>query len=145
MAYTNQQREHIERSFNAFCKTVLYYEAVNAYRAIARRHQHEVSLDYLCELHFEPGDVDGRFVVHNKQTAFAFRGETVVIENERLAAALLNLSDKWREVLFLHFFFGYKDAEVAKLCGCCRATANHRKHKALRQLRKGMEVSQNDE
>ena len=42
-----QYREHIERTFNAFCKMVLYHAALNAYKKIRKKQQFEVSLDYL--------------------------------------------------------------------------------------------------
>ena len=127
-------REHIEYSFDAFCKTVLYYEAVNAYREISKKREREVSLDYLHEVGCEPSAAEQYL------TTFNIRGEAITIANEQLATALLNLTEQQQEILFLHFFFGYRDAEIGKLFGCCRTTANYRKNTALRQLRKEMEV-----
>ena len=40
---TEQHREHIEHTFNGFCKTVLYHAALDAYGKIKRKQQHEVS------------------------------------------------------------------------------------------------------
>lgn len=128
-------KEHIEYSFNAFCKTVLYYEAINTYREISKKREREVSLDYLYEVGCEPSAAEQYL------TTFNICGEAVTIENEQLATALLNLTEQQQEILFLYFFFGYRDAEIGKLCGCCRTTANYRKNTALRQLRKEMEVS----
>lgn len=128
-------KEHIEYSFNAFCKTLLYYEAINTYREISKNREREVSLDYLYEVGCEPSAAEQYL------TTFNIRGEAVTIENEQLATALLNLTEQQQEILFLYFFFGYRDAEIGKLCGCCRTTANYRKNTALQQLRKEMEVS----
>lgn len=128
-------KEHIEYSFNAFCKTVLYYEAINTYREISKKREREVSLDYLYEVGCEPSAAEQYL------TTFNIRGEAITIENEQLATALLNLTEQQQEKLFLYFFFGYRDAEIGKLCGCCRTTANYRKNTALQQLRKEMEVS----
>lgn len=128
-------KEHIEYSFNAFCKTLLYYEAINTYREISKNREREVSLDYLYEVGCEPSAAEQYL------STFNIRGEAVTIENEQLATALLNLTEQQQEILFLYFFFGYRDAEIGKLCGCCRTTANYRKNTALRQLRKEMEVS----
>lgn len=128
-------KEHIEYSFNAFCKTLLYYEAINTYREISKKREREVSLDYLYEVGCEPSAAEQYL------TTFNIRGEAVTIENEQLATALLNLTEQQQEKLFLYFFFGYRDAEIGKLCGCCRTTANYRKNTALQQLRKEMEVS----
>lgn len=128
-------KEHIEYSFNAFCKTLLYYEAINTYREISKKREREVSLDYLYEVGCEPSAAEQYL------TTFNICGEAVTIENEQLATALLNLTEQQQEKLFLYFFFGYRDAEIGKLCGCCRTTANYRKNTALQQLRKEMEVS----
>lgn len=128
-------KEHIEYSFNAFCKTLLYYEAINTYREISKKREREVSLDYLYEVGCEPSAAEQYL------STFNIRGEAVTIENEQLATALLNLTEQQQEILFLYFFFGYRDAEIGKLCGCCRTTANYRNNTALQQLRKEMEVS----
>ncbi|MDD3192864.1 MAG: sigma factor-like helix-turn-helix DNA-binding protein [Oscillospiraceae bacterium] len=145
MTYTDKLREHIQHTFNAFCKTTLRYEAINACRDLQRKQKREVSLDYLHELHFEPGSTDEYFAMRDEPTAFAFRGETVLIENRQLVTALLKLSEQRREILFLRFFFGCRDKEIGRLYDCPRSTANYRKNAALRLLRKEMEVLRNGE
>ena len=101
MMNTEQYREHIERTFNAFCKIVLYHAALGAYKKIRRKQQFEVSLDYLREFDFDPiATTDEYFVKYDVPTAFTVRGETVIVESEQLAAALLRLPEKRREVLF---------------------------------------------
>ena len=47
MMNTQQYREHIECTFNAFCKIVLYYAVLVAYKELKRKQQFKVSLDYL--------------------------------------------------------------------------------------------------
>ncbi len=109
MTYTEQYREHIECTFNGFCKTVLYHAAINDYRDLRRKQQHEVSLDYLREYDFEPISTDKYFVAHDEPTAFSVCGETVIVESELLAKALLRLPEKGREILFLRFYLGCSD------------------------------------
>ncbi|MDD3192235.1 MAG: sigma-70 family RNA polymerase sigma factor, partial [Oscillospiraceae bacterium] len=82
MTYTDKQREHIQHTFNAFCKTTLRYETINACCDLQRKRKREVSLDYLSEYSLEPSKTDKYFIVQNEPTAFAFRGETILIENE---------------------------------------------------------------
>ena len=102
MMNSEQYREHIERTFNAFCKIVLYHAALGIYKKIRRKQQFEVSLDYLREFDFEPiATTDEYFVKYDMPTTFTVRGETVIVESEQLAAALLRLPEKRREVLFL--------------------------------------------
>ncbi len=145
MTYTEQYREHIECTFNGFCKTVLYYAVINAYRDLRRKQQYEVSLDYLREYDIEPTSTDEYFVVYDEPTAFSVCGETVIVESELLARALLRLPEKRREILFLRFYLGYSDIEIGKMIGRCRSSVNRRKNYALRLLRKEMEALQNEE
>ena len=144
MTYTEQYREHIECTFNSFCKTVLYHAAINAYRDLQRKQQHEVSLDYLREYDIEPACTDEYFVVYDEPTAFSVCGETIIVESELLAKALLRLSEKRREILFLRFYLGYSDIEIGKMLGRCRSSINRRKNYALRLLRKEMEALQSE-
>lgn len=81
-------KEHIEYSFNAFCQTILYYEAINTYREISKKREREVSLDYLYEVGCEPSAAEQYL------TTFNIRGEAITIENEQLATALLNLTEQ---------------------------------------------------
>ena len=145
MINTEQYREHIECTFNGFCKTVLYHAALNAYRDLRKKQQHEVSLDYLREYDMELACTDEYFVVYDEPTAFSVCGETVIVESELLAKALLRLPEKRREILFLRFYLGYSDIEIGKMLGRCRSSINRRKNYALRLLRKEMEALQSEE
>ena len=141
MMNTEQYREHIERTFNAFCKIVLYHAALGAYKKLRKKQQFEVSLDYLREFDFEPvTTTDEYFVKYDVTTTFTVRGKTVVVESEQLAAALMNLPEKRREVLFLRYYLGYSDAEIGKICGINRSTIFRRRKKALHLMRKEMEA-----
>ena len=146
MTNTEQYREHIERTFNAFCKIVLYHAALGAYKKIRKKQQFEVSLDYLREFDFEPiATTDEYFVKYDMPTTFAVRGETVIVESEQLAAALLRLPEKRREVLLLWYYLGYSDEEIGKICGISRSAVFRRRKIALRLLRKEMEALENEE
>ena len=146
MMNSEQYREHIERTFNAFCKIVLYHAALGAYKKLRKKQQFEVSLDYLREFDFEPVTTpDEYFVKFDVPTVFTVRGKTVVVESELLAAALLRLPETRREVLFLRYYLGYSDTEIGRLFGVCRSTIFHRRKRALRLLRKEMEALEDEE
>ena len=105
-----------------------------------------MSLDYLREFDFEPvTTTDEYFVKYDIPTAFTVRGETVIVESELLAAALLRLPEKRREVLLLWYYLGYSDEEIGKICGISRSAVFRRRKIALRLLRKEMEVLENEE
>lgn len=146
MRNSGQYREHIERTFNAFCKIVLYHAALNAYKKIRRKQQFEVSLDYLREFDFEPvTTTDEYFVKYDMPTTFTVCGKSVIVESEQLAAALLRLPETRREVLFLCYYLGYSDEEIDKICGISRSAVFRRRKIALRLLRKEMEALENEE
>ena len=145
MMNTEQYREHIERTFNAFCKIVLYHAALGAYKKIRKKQQFEVSLDYLREFDFEPAyATDEYFVKYDMPTVFTVRGKTVIVESELLAAALFRLPEKRREVIFLRYYLGYSDVEIGEMFGVCRSTVFRRRKRALRFIRKEMEALEDE-
>ena len=140
MRYSEQFMEHIEYAFNAFCKIVLRYEAINAWRDLKRKEAREISLDYLMsERFFEPSAMDRYFEKQDKPTAFLVLGKEVIVDNEQLATALSRLPKLRREVLLLYYFVGYRDEAIGRLYGRCRSTINSRRNIALKQLRKEWE------
>ena len=140
MRYSEQFMEHIEYAFNAFCKIVLRYEAINAWRDLKRKEAWEISLDYLMsERFFEPSAMDSYFEKQDKPTAFFVLGKEVIVDDERLAMALSKLPKLRREVLLLYYFIGYRDEAIGRLYGRCRSTINSRRNVALKQLRKEWE------
>lgn len=146
MMNNEQHREHIERTFNVFCKIVLYHAALGAYKKIRKKQQFEVSLDYLREFDFEPiSTTDEYFMKYDVPTTFTVRGKAVIVESEQLAAALLRLPEKRREVLFLWYYLGYSDEEIGKMCGISRSAVFRRRKIALRLLRKEMEAVESEE
>lgn len=88
---------------------------------------------------------DEYFVKYDMPTTFIVRGKAVIVESELLAAALLHLPEKRREVLFLRYYLGYSDTEIGRLFRVCRSTIFYRRKRALRLLRKEMEALENEE
>ena len=146
MRYSEQFMEHIEYAFNAFCRIVLRYEAINAWRDLKRKEARGISLDYLMtERFFEPSAMDRYFEKQDKPTAFFVLGKEVIVDNERLATALSRLPKLRREVLLLYYFVGYRDEAIGRLYGRCRSTINSRRNVALKQLRKEWERLEHEE
>ena len=146
MRYSEQFMEHIEYAFNAFCKIVLRYESINAWRDLKRKEAKEISLDYLMtERFFEPSAMDRYFEKQDKPTAFLVLGKEVIVDNEQLATALSKLPKLRREVLLLYYFVGYRDEAIGRLYGRCRSTINSRRNIALKQLRKEWEKLEHEE
>ena len=140
-----EYRESIERRFHAFCKAVLHNETCNYYRERKRKVQREISFEYVQEnTSFAPYSMDEYFVLQDKPTAFAVNEQTVIIDNEKLATALLCLSEQQREIVLMRYYLQLRDKQIAALLGKPRTTVNYQKNAALKQLRIEME-NMNDE
>ncbi len=141
MPCTEAYKEHIMYTFNGFCKTVIRFAAINAWRDRSRRRQKEISLEYLTEEKFYPlGTTDEYFEAPYEEYPITICGQTVILTNGELAAALLSLPERKREIIYLYFFGRYTQQEIGELYGRCRSTAWHHIHSALQMLHKEMEV-----
>ena len=126
---------------NGYCKTVIRFAAINAWRDRSRRRQKEISLEYLTEEKFYPlGTTDEYFEAPYEEYPVTICGQTVILTNGELAAALLSLPERKREIIFLYFFGDYTQQEIGEMYGRCRSTAWHHIHSALQMLHKEMEV-----
>lgn len=91
-------------SFNGFCKVVIRYAAINAWRDRNRRRQREISFEYLTEEKFYPlSTSDEALKSPYEQYPVTICGQTIILTNGELAAALLSLSEKKREIIYLFF------------------------------------------
>ena len=141
MPCTEAYREHIMYTFNGYCKTVIRFAAITAWRDRSRRRQKEISLEYLTEEKFYPlGTTDEYFEAPYEEHPITICGQTVILTNGELAAALLSLPEKNREIIFLYFFGHYTQREIGEMYGRCRSTAWHHIHSALQMLHEEMDV-----
>ena len=146
MPYAEAYREHIMYTFNGYCKTVIRFAAINAWRDRSRRRQKEISLEYLTEEKFYPlGTTDEYFEAPYEEYPVTICGQTVILTNGELAAALLSLPEKNREIIFLYFFGHYTQQEIGEMYGRCRSTAWHHIHSALQMLQKELEELSHEE
>ena len=141
MPCTEAYKEHIMYTFNGFCKTVIRFTAINAWRDRSRRRQKEISLEYLTEEKFYPlSTSDEYFKAPYEEHPVTICGQTIILTNGELAAALLSLPEKKREIIYLYFFGHYTQQEIGEMYGSCRSTAWHHIHSALQMLQEEMEV-----
>ena len=143
---SKEYRESTERRFHAFCKAVLHNEACNYYRERKRKVQREISFEYLQEnTYFAPRSMDEYFVLQDKPTAFAVNGQTVIVDSEKLAKALLCLSERRREIILMRYYLQLRYKQIGALLGKPRTTVNYQKNAALKQLRTEMEKMNDEE
>ena len=94
MTCTEEYREHIEYTFHAFCKVVIRNATINAARTRSRKHKREISLEYLTEEKFYPlGTTDEYFEAPYEEHPITICGQTIILTNGKLAAALLSLPE----------------------------------------------------
>ena len=79
MMNSEQYREHIERTFNAFCKIVLYHAVLGVYKKLRKKQQFEVSLDHLREFDFEPVTTTDEYFVKYDVPRCAYKSYTHTI------------------------------------------------------------------
>ena len=141
MPCTEAYREHIMYTFNGFCKTVIRFAALNAWRDRSRRRQKEISLEYLTEEKFYPlGTTDKYFEAPYEEYPITICGQTIILTNGELAAALLSLPERNREIIFFYFFGDYTQQEIGEMYGRCRSTTGYQIRRTLELLHKEMEV-----
>ncbi len=103
MPCTEAYKEHIMYTFNGYCKTVIRFAAINAWRDRSRRRQKEISLEYLTEEKFYPlGTTDEYFEAPYEEYPITICGQTVILTNGELAAALLSLPERNREIMLMY-------------------------------------------
>lgn len=119
--------------FDAYCKLVLYHEAIDYLREMQRRRDRELSfsdlpqmeMDKLCVVDHYPSD---RFT-------FSSHGYELHIENELVADAFAGLSVQEQSILILHFVLDLLNQEVGRLVGMSRSAVQRRRAKSLTELR----------
>ena len=127
MACTEAYKEHIMYTFHGFCKVVIRNAAITAWRDQQRRHKRELSLEYLTEeKHYPLGTSDEYFTAPYEEYPVTICGQTIILTNGKLAAALLSLPEKNREIIFLYFFWHYRQWEIGEMYGRCRSTTSIR-------------------
>ena len=88
MACTEAYKEHIEYTFNAFCRVVIRYAAINAWRDRDKRRQREISFEYLTEEKFYPFSTSDKYFTDSyKQYSVMICGQRVILTNVELAEA----------------------------------------------------------
>ena len=141
MPCTEAYKKHIMYTFNGFCKTVIRFAALNAWRDRIRRRQKEISLEYLTEEKFYPlGTTDEYFEAHYEEYPVTVCDQTVILTNRELAAALLSLPERNQEIIHLYFFGDYTKQEIREMYGCFWSTTGYLIRRTLKLMQRKMEV-----
>ena len=134
--------EHKQHAFDSYCKRSIKNEALNAYTQLRKQSQREISLSELSE------DAMVQLAVYDRYsweyTTFPVGGAVILIENDRLAEALMALPQEDREIFMMHWFLSMVDREIAEYMNMARRTVNTRRQKAYQLLKELMRGETDD-
>ena len=126
---------HIQYTFNAFCKVVIRHAAIDKILKLRRRWEREVSLDYLMDEKF----VQFAGPEPDEEYPFTVCGQTVLLCNAALAAALSAQPKQTQEVILRYYFLRQPQRVIGVHIGRTRSTAGRHIRLALQRLRRLME------
>ena len=128
--------EHKQHTFDSYCKRSIRNEAMNVYTQLRKRSQREVSLSEL------PEDAMAQLAVYDRYSweymTCPVGGAVILIEDDRLAEALLALPQEDRDIFMMYWFLNMVDCEIAEYMNMARRTVNTRRQKAYRLLKELM-------
>ena len=129
----HSHEEHIQHSFDAFCKKVLRNEARDYQNALGQKRNREV---YFSEL---PVEVLEQFAVRDTyftdSRTFEVIGHSVCIDDETLAEAISALPVDRRDIILLSYFLDMSDAEIANVLNMVRRSVAYRRTSTLKLLK----------
>ena len=139
MTCTEEYKEHIEYTFQAFCKVVIRNAAITVARTRSRKYKREISLEYLTdEKHYPLGTAEKDFRAPEPDEEYIIQlcGDTVILNNGLLVKALSRLPAYFRRI---------PQREIGRRYGRSRSAAGYHIRKAVRQLHEEMEGMTHEE
>ena len=128
-------QEYIQRRYNAFCKSVIRYAALDKILQLKRKWERQVSLDYLINEKF----VQFAAPEPDEEYPFTVCGQTVLLCNAALATALSVLPEQTQEEILRYYFLRQPQRVIGAHIGRSRSTAGRHIQLALQRLRRLME------
>jgi len=129
--------EHMQHSFDSFCKKVLKRKAVDIQREAKKRGEREISFSELSEREKASLAVEDKYFTD--EYVFSVIGESVGVSDADLAEALTALPVDRREIVLMSYFFDLSDREIAKRLNMAKSTVTYQRTNSLRLLKKLME------
>jgi len=140
---TPSQKKTVRHQFDCFCKKVLREEARDYIRKSKRLAEHEAFLSELSVEKIEPLYVLDEYP--SEQHYFDVLDYRVMVLDDRLAEAISSLPDDKRDIVLLSYFLDMNDQEIGEELNMVRYTVQRRRTSSIAEMRKRMEVKNNDE
>lgn len=103
MTEFEEYQEHIQYTHNAFCRIVIRHASIDAARKLYSKWKREISLEYLSEEKFMPFAATDEYFAKppsSEEYPFTVCGQTVMLSNPDLAAALSSLPETEQEISY---------------------------------------------
>lgn len=133
----------IRNQFDRICKMALKGEAVDYYRHITYRQEHEVLFSELSQK-----ERNRLFTVDEYRTeskCFQVLGYDIEVKDILLAETIQSLSEKKQKVVLLSYFMDMSDAEIARAMNLVRSTVHEHRRRSLELMKEMMEEYQNEQ
>ena len=137
-----EYQEHIRHTHNAYCKIVIRHAAIDIALRLRKQWEKELSLEYLMFEKFVPFSTTDEYFKEPEsceEYPFTVCGQTVILYDGELAAALALLPLQGQEEIFQYYFQRRTQTEISAQYGQTRSTAGRHIQLALQQLRREME------
>ena len=124
--------------FDAYCKLVLYHEAIDYLREMQRRRDRELSFSDLSQTKMDKLYTVDRYP--SDRFTFSSHGYDLHIDNELVAEAFATLPSMEQSILILHCVMELADGEIGALMGMSRSAVQRHRTKTLSELRKQLKA-----
>lgn len=123
--------------FDAFCKTVLRYEAINYFRELNREQKHTIHFSALSQS--ELGKLYTVDEYPSDSFVFSAFGYVLYLHEEMMADAFSRLPEPEQTILILHCVLELPGRKVGNFVGLSRSAVQRHRTKTLKQLQKSLE------
>ena len=129
--------EHIQHSFDSYCKKILKGKAIDIHRERKRRNKREITFSDMSAQELAALSVEDEYFAD--EFVFNILGESVAVADVDLAEALNALPADKRDIVLMSYFFDMTDREIAEQLNMARRTVAHQRTSTLRKLKNILE------
>ncbi|BDW38354.1 sigma factor-like helix-turn-helix DNA-binding protein [Enterococcus faecium] len=129
----NYNEKSIQHQFDAYCKKVLRNEAKSIRKRNTRIKDNEEPLNDVNEGKYPQTNFD-------EQDVYFLFGMEILISDQKLSAAIDQLSDIRRKIILLYYFADFNDAEIGRILNMSTSGIWYQRTKAVEQLKMGYDL-----
>ena len=124
----NNNEISTQHQFDAYCKKVLRNEAKSIRKRNDKIKENEEPLNDLNEGKYSQTHLD-------EQDVYFLFGMEILISDQKLSAAIDQLSDTRKKIVLLYYFAGFNNTEIGKILNMSTSGIWYQRKKAVEQLK----------